>query len=287
MAPPPSAQLPLTQRLLVLAQTLQFAWFVGHLTLLFCIGRYGLSYITLNYYSRWAQFSYRTAFISAAVTYGIVVYKAFRARARAGAKPQASALALLADENVQYLGMALVWLFSSQYPLAMLPFGVYSVFHVATYTRTNLIPTLQPPQQVASAAGASPSGKPAYKQSALADAIGKFVKEYYDLSMGLVAILEIVLWFRILLAAIIFTKGSWILMIVYTAFLRARFAQSSFVQGQFRNLTARVDALVGGQSIPPAARQAWDVVKTGATQFHDATDMSRYAGGPAPVKKTS
>ena len=38
--------------------------------------------------------------------------------------------------------MALVWLFSPQYPLAMLPFGVYSVFHVATYSRTNLIPTI-------------------------------------------------------------------------------------------------------------------------------------------------
>jgi len=169
----------------------------------------------------------------------------------------------------------------------MLPFGVYSVFHVATYTRTNLIPTLQPPQQIAPATGASPSAKPTYQQSALADAIGKFVKEYYDLSMGLVAILEIFLWFRISLSALIFTKGSWILIVIYTAFLRARFAQSSFVQGQFRNLTARVDALVGGQGIPPAGRQAWDVVKSGATQFHDATDLSRYTGGPGPAKKTS
>ena len=68
--------------------------------------RYSLSYFTLNYYSRWAQFSYRTAFISAAVTYGIVVYKAFRARTRAGSKMQGGVLALAADENVQYLGMS-------------------------------------------------------------------------------------------------------------------------------------------------------------------------------------
>src|SRR5436190_21653861 len=113
--------------------------------------------------------------------------------------------------------MALVWLFSSQYPLAMLPFGVYSIFHVATYTRSNLIPTLQPPQQVAPAT--SPSARPTYKNNALADAIGKFVKEYYDLSMGLVAILEIGLWIRIFLAALIFTKGSWILLVLYTIFL--------------------------------------------------------------------
>ena len=77
---------------------------IRHVTLLFCIARYGLSYITFNYYSRWAQFSYRTAFLSAAVTYGIVVYKAFRARARAGSKAATGPLALASDENVQYLG---------------------------------------------------------------------------------------------------------------------------------------------------------------------------------------
>lgn len=180
--------------------------------------------------------------------------------------------------------MALVWLFSPQYPLAMLPFGVYSVFHVATYSRTNLIPTINPP--VAPAAGTSPSAKP--KPSALAERIGHFVKDYYDQSMGLVAILEIVLWFRLLGSAIIFTRGSWILLTLYTAFLRARLSQSSFVKYQFQNLSARVDALVGGQGIPPAARQVWETIKNGAKQFHDATDVGRYAGrGPAPAKKSS
>lgn len=59
----------------------------------------------MNYYTRMAQFSYRLAFIAAAVTYGIVVYKTLRARARAGMTltPQV-AVSLLADENVQYLG---------------------------------------------------------------------------------------------------------------------------------------------------------------------------------------
>ncbi|TVY42333.1 Nucleoporin [Lachnellula cervina] len=287
MAPPPSGSLPLQQRLLQLAQTLQFAWFVGHLTLLFCIVRYGLSYITFNYYSRWAQFSYRTAFISAGVTYGIVVYKAFRARSRAGSRAPSGVISLAADENVQYLAMALVWLFSPQYPLAMLPFGVYSIFHVATYTRTNLIPTVQPPQPAAPVAGASPGAKPAFKNNPTADMIGKFVKEYYDTSMGLVAILEILLWGRILLSAVAFSKGSWILIAVYTAFLRARFAQSSFVQGQFRNLEARIDSVVGGQGTPPVARTVWDTVKGGARSFHDATDIGKYVGGAPAQKKAT
>ena len=176
--------------------------------------------------------------------------------------------------------MALVWLFSPQYPLALLPFGVYSVFHTATYTRTNLIPTLQPPQQIP---GTAAGAKPTFKPSALSDTIGKFVKEYYDTSMGLVAILEIFIWFRLLLSAIIFTKGSWILIAIYTAFLRARFAQSSFVQGQFRQISARVDSLVGAQSTPPVARQVWGTIKNGAVTFRDVTDVSRYLGGKGPA----
>ena len=82
----------------------RFGWFVGHLTLLFCSLRYGLSYITFNSFSRWARFSYRTAFVAAAATYGIVVYKAYRARAKSGSRQQGGALALAGDENVQYLG---------------------------------------------------------------------------------------------------------------------------------------------------------------------------------------
>ena len=80
----------------------RFGWFAGHLTLLFCTFRYFLSYVTFNYYSRWARYSYRTAFVAAAATYGIVVYKQARASPR-GRQP-GGPLALAGDENVQYLG---------------------------------------------------------------------------------------------------------------------------------------------------------------------------------------
>ncbi|KAI9816199.1 MAG: hypothetical protein M1827_001800 [Pycnora praestabilis] len=255
MAPPPPASMPLQQRLIQLFSTLQAGWFVGHLTLLFCVLRYTLSYITFNYYTRWAEFSYRTAFVAAAATYGIVVYKAYRARARAGGRQQGGALALAGDENVQYL---------------------------ATYTRTNLIPTISPPQQSGPSSTASPSGRPTYKSSPLADTIGKFVKEYYDISMTAVAILEIVLWFRLMGPALVFTKGSWIMLGVYTIFFRARYSQSSFVQGAITQVTARADALVANQSTPPAARQAWETVKGLVRQAADATDINRYLGGSGP-----
>lgn len=57
----------------------------------------------MNYYTRMAQFSYRLAFVAAMLTYGIVVYKTLRARAKAGMKfSPPVALSLIGDENVQY-----------------------------------------------------------------------------------------------------------------------------------------------------------------------------------------
>lgn len=182
--------------------------------------------------------------------------------------------------------MALVWLYSRQVPLALLPFAVYSVFHVLTYTRTNLLPTFAPaksgatPQSPTSPGGARPTSS-----SPLANTIGKFVKDYYDISMMLVAGLEIALWGRVFLSAMTFSKGSWVLLIIYSVFLRARYAQSQFHQGAVAQGSARVDALVSNQSYPPAARQGWETVKGGFRQFHDVTDARRYLGGQQTAAK--
>lgn len=159
---------------------------------------------------------------------------------------------------------------------------MYSVFHVATYTRANLIPTFQPQKPV-------PAGQTAPKpQGGLPAYIGKFVKEYYDTSMMLVAGLEIALWGRLFLSALTFSKGAWLLLGLYTVFLRARYHQSTFVQGAFSRGSARIDQQLNQQNIPPAAKQAWETIKNVARQFVDATDVRKYLGGAqTPQKKTS
>lgn len=188
---------------------------------------------------------------------------------------------LLTGRQLTKAVLALVWLFSPQYPLALLPYSVYSIFHVATYTRANLLPAISPAPAPADGAAAKPKSS-----NPLAEKIGVFVKEYYDASMAVVSALEILLWIRLLLAAVFFQRRSWILIALYTAFLRARFSQSTHVQNSFSQLGARVDSLVGAQGTPPAARQVWDGVKNGARQFTDATDVNKYVGGGAQ-KKTS
>jgi hypothetical protein len=186
--------------------------------------------------------------------------------------------------------MAIIWLFARQIPLALLPFVVYSVFHVATYTRTNIIPTIYPQASSASGPQSPTSGTPSARPKptgAVADGIGRFIKEYYDSSMSLVALLEIALLFRLVVSALLFTRGSWILLAAYTVFFRARLAQSPFVQGALANIGARGDAALANQAANPQVRAAWEKFKVVLRQVAEATDISKYAqkGAPAGVKK--
>lgn len=133
------------QRLIPLVKTLQFAWFTGHLCLILCVLRYTSLWIWMNYYSSTARFCYRAAFISAATTYGIAVYKIRCFRAELSRRVPGGGLSIATHETFQYLALALLWLVMPPRPIALLPYLVYSIFHVAVYTRSELIPILKDP----------------------------------------------------------------------------------------------------------------------------------------------
>lgn len=163
-------------------------------------------------------------------------------------------------------GMALVWLYSRQVPLALLPFSVYSIFHVATYSRSYLIPALQPPKQGGG-------------QAPIAETIGRFIKQYYDASMGLVAGLEMALLIRLTLSLLTFSKGAFVLLAIYLSFFRARYSQSAFVQQAVRHITARIDSSVSHQTTPPAVRQGWETFKGVVQQAYNSTNLNRATAG--------
>ncbi|CAI4215684.1 unnamed protein product [Parascedosporium putredinis] len=252
---------------------------VNHLTLILCTVRYAFSWLRFNYYGGMAKFSYRTSFIAAALTYGIVVYKTFKARTKSGARPPPrlvlSATRMFnisvsfAHPRPKSLGLALI-------SVPPVPVGHASLLRLLDLPCGYLHPrepnSYDSAPKVVSAPTSSPNGKPQYAPNPLSDKIGAFVRTYYDDSMAVVSSLEILLWVRILLSAITFQKGSWILIAIYTVFLRARFAQSTHVQNSF-------------QQEPPAARQVWDGVKGGVRQFYQATDINKYVNGGATAPK--
>lgn len=105
--------------------------------------------------------------------------------------------------------------------------------------------------------------------------------------MSVVATLEILLWLSLWFSALLFQRRSWILLPIYTAFLRARFTQSVHVQNSFAQLEVNIDNLMGNQGTPPAVRQAWDITKNTSRQFYAMTDLTHYVNGAAAPKKSS
>ncbi|KIW93987.1 uncharacterized protein Z519_05302 [Cladophialophora bantiana CBS 173.52] len=399
-----SPNLTIFQRLILLVKTLQFAWFIGHLYLILCVLRYTSLWIHLKCYDGTARFCYRTAFISAATTYGIAVYKILCFRTRTSQKVPGSALSIAAYETVQYLALALVWLFMPQRHSALLPYFIYSIFHVAVYIRSDLIPTIQAnliqdirtlqtnvvstiqtnvvstiqteiennvvnplqsklqtnlnPLQtalqtnlnlelqatlktipVAPAAAAlvpemvppsdfiadkisifvnkcydmsmsvlaptmisffvpqwiypifylvtrftalpvDTSGAKAPTLDSLADNIGVFIKTYYNISMSVVTGLEISIWFSLLFSAITLQRQSWIMIVVYTGFLRARYDLSDLAQ-----LEAKVDGFLDAQNASLTGRQAWKSAMVLTHKFYHVSDLTKYMGGDSAPKK--
>jgi hypothetical protein len=259
---------------------------MGHLTLLLCTIRYSISVVRFNSTSTMAQFSYRLAFLSAAVTYGIVVFKAYRGKLAKGGQgtAQQQALALLGDENVQYLVMAFIWLYSKPTWFALWPFTVYSTFHFLTYLRTAVIPTFVPPTITAPGGAGSPRPSVGVvTQHPISEAISKFVKQNYDSSMHLVSNLEIFLFVRLLLGALVFAN-SWVLLLAYSTFLRVRYTQSQFVRQAFTSLDKKGDALVNDARVPEQVRSAWIVGKDILKKITDATEFGKPS--PAVPRKT-
>ncbi|KAK9372251.1 uncharacterized protein V1513DRAFT_452833 [Lipomyces chichibuensis] len=234
---PPSPTATKSQRVLRLVKTLQFTWFTGHVFVLLGVFFYALSTIKFSPGTKWARFWYRETFISVIVTYGIVLYRTYKSSSP-------TTTALLRDDNVQYMIIALLWLISKPL-LATLPaFAIYSFFHVLTYTRTNVLPTM----------GVLPN-------SPVATKIQSFVDNYNDKFTRAVANLELVLLVRLFLDALFWRKGSWISLLVYGSFMRLRFEQSAFTKLAVRNWEVRIDSLIAHPTVPAFVKNGWTQVK--------------------------
>jgi len=200
---------------------------------------------------------------------------------------QQGVIKILGDENVQYCasrarvdrargaeltngGDGLHLAVQQVYP-ALLPFAVYSTFHFLTYLCTNLILTIMP----------SAPGAP---QPAIAETIARFVKKNYDASMHLVANLELFLWARVFLWCLVMWN-SWVLLVVYTVFLRARYAQSVFVRDAMKGVELRGDALATDARVPEGARNAWTIAKSLVKRFGEVSNVSKILGAGQTVKK--
>jgi len=219
--------------------------------------RYLFAWITFK--SAGFVFWYKLAFAGALASYAIVVYKSLGTPQLNKAYFQKAA----ADENFQYFVLALYWFFSKPMALVLIPYATFSLFHVLTFTRTNIIP------KVVAAPAPSAAGDRS-TQHPVAKTLHSWVKANYDPAMRSVAWVELVIFGRVLLGAIMglvpYVKrlplsNSLLTPLLFAHFLRLRYFHSAFTRQVFQSSDVTILNHVNTPGVNPTVKKAVETVR--------------------------
>lgn len=251
--PPKTNQLQprgLIQTIVPLAKTQQFYWYVGHvLTVLLFVFNQISSFIA----PARSEALYRWALLAVLATYAIVVRQIHFRGGLGQIVSKATSPGFLRDDNVQYLGLALV-LYLSSFKIGavagtLYSFAIFSVFHALTYFQNNLLHALPLPIE---------------RQQALNTRINDFTTNSNQQALLIAANAELFtpLSFVLQLPALvfrIFRDPVYVIVDVLTlativVFLKLRFNQNKYTQTVVQQLDLRISAFVSNPLLPLQAQ---------------------------------
>ncbi|KAJ2560032.1 Transmembrane nucleoporin [Coemansia sp. RSA 1933] len=231
-----------------LSSLTKFYWWLGHVTML----TFGtLYYVKRPFGSAGANWYYPKALLGALASYAIVVYKTY-------GPPQATlafAYRLIVDENVEYLLLALYWYLNRPMFVTLLPFVVFSLFHVLTYARSVVMPTVFP-----NITGEIERARRAEQQqenvpvvlsmpARVSKAVGDWSSKYYSRALREIGVWEVaVICVWVSVGALTF-QTPLVAPLAYFQFLRFRYALSAPTRAAFRRVRAWMDKAL----TPPTA----------------------------------
>ncbi|AMD21883.1 HFR028Wp [Eremothecium sinecaudum] len=225
-------------RLTDLVKTLQFAWFAGHLTVLVMGSLYILS---VRGSSRFHQALYSLLYLGVLESFGIIVYQHHY---NAGSKQPGKGFTiteLIQDENFLYCLLAMLWLFTPRFLWTVPPFFIFSLFHALTYIKNVILPVVFQ----------------ADDKNSLVQLISRFLRENHDKSLSWSCTSELLCYVVVIFRALAFRPSSWIVFVLYSIFIKARYERSANMKTVVRKWEARVDGLVSHPQVPPALKRIY------------------------------
>lgn len=212
-------------------KSLQFAWFSGHVLTLVNVTLYTFTYLKL--FKSLYKFWYFWALFGVIGSFGILNYQLFQ--------KDSNVKVVLKDDNFQYflLGVFLLILRPYVY-LTLVPFALFSLFHVLVYANTYLLPI----------AG--------LEKSSISHQISEFVTHNNTKSIQLASVVEIYAYVFLFLRLLTFRKRSLVPFIIYTIFIKARYESLIFTRNYFKSLELQVEDLINKHAAHiPAVKQGW------------------------------
>ncbi|CAG59455.1 uncharacterized protein GVI51_G03641 [Nakaseomyces glabratus] len=245
--PPKVPATTVKDRFLKVAKSLQFAWFAGHFLVVVS---------SLLYLFRFCETLYRCAYVGVLASFGIITYQQ-------GLHQQLS-LSLLTNENVLYFALALVWFFTPRFSLSLVPYFMFSVFHVLVYLKTTLLPQV--------------FNQTVESKSKVVMFIDKFVLDYNERCMYWVSTTELLMLFLLFVRAVLFFSRSWIVLVVFTLFIKVKYETSKYMQAAFAQWRVRMDGVISHPSVPPQIKSLYNQLKFQLVQLSKVT-ITRAAPG--------
>lgn len=207
---------------------------MGHVLTLWGIFFFTLTFIKSG--SRFHRFWYQLALFGIIESFGILLYQLI-------AKKALKVNQILKDDNTQYFLLGSVFLLFRPYVLIpLLPFALFSLFHVLAYTKGFLLPIF----------GMSDSG--------ISKQIENFITKNNTKSIQLASLIEIYSFLWLTLRVILFRRRSLFPWVFYAVFLKVRYEKSVFTRNYFKTIELQLDDLVNKIN-NPAAKDVWIKVK--------------------------
>ncbi|PWA00537.1 hypothetical protein BB558_003438 [Smittium angustum] len=254
----PSTQ-PLSAKLIQVAKTAQFSWWIGHVLTLF----FGSLYFMKFMFSPSSAKYYSFAYIGAIISYGISIYKTY-------GPPQFSLpflQRLIVDENVQYVILAIYFYTQSPIFVSLIPYFIFSFFHASSYLRLTIIPLVFPQvtSELEKARAAGQTSVPLSLPSKVSQFLGTSIGNYYSTALKIVSTWEIAAIMPWLTLTALTFQASFIAPIIYAQFLRIRYTTSPPTRAAFHTVRVFLDGKLtpptASASIPPVVTKYYTIAR--------------------------
>ncbi|KAK6198885.1 uncharacterized protein RJT21DRAFT_115832 [Scheffersomyces amazonensis] len=219
------------EELIKLVKTPDFIRFIGQFITLISVILYSLTYIRIG--TSWYWIWYQLSLLGVIGSLSVVLLEDIKVKGF-------NFVSLIKDDNVHYALLAGLLLFIRAYVLlTLIPFGIFALFNVLSYTKGYLLPVF----------GLNNS-------SPITKTVDNIVTNYGPKSAQLISITEIYTYGWLIIRMITFRKRSLSPVLVYTVFLKKRFETSHITRNYFKTLEVQGDKLIN-QVNHPTVKQIW------------------------------
>ncbi|CAX44655.1 conserved hypothetical protein [Candida dubliniensis CD36] len=223
------------EKLLQTVQTLQFGWFIGNvLTLL------GFFLFTLSYFGILPDIGfiwYLISLLGALISFGILLVQFIQ-------KNGFKLPLLIKDDNFHYFLLAIFLIALRAYVwITLIPFVIFSSFHVLNYVNTHLLPIV------------------GLENNPISKHITNFVNKNNLASIQIASGIELLTIIWLFLRVITFRKRSLTPFLVFLIFLKKRHEVSPFTRKYFDFFGTQGDSAVAAIN-NPVVNDVWGHVKT-------------------------